>query len=88
MRSGRLGDPPKHPGGIDHAGHQTPILHLWCSRFDTVARGEVEANDVIPPELHIGDAHVHHEVIGPLLDLVRLQNEGECAELHLHESVG
>jgi hypothetical protein len=30
--------------------------------FDGVARGKVEAIDVLPPALHIGDAHVHHEV--------------------------
>jgi hypothetical protein len=38
-----------------HAGHQTPILHLRCSRFDAVARGEIEAIDVIPPELPLAD---------------------------------
>jgi hypothetical protein len=36
--------------------------------FDAVARGQIEAIDVIPPELHIGDAHVHHEVV----DIVNL----------------
>ena len=56
-----FGDPPKYPGGIDHAGHQTPILYLWCSRFNAVARAKVEAIDMIPPEVHIGDTHVHHE---------------------------
>lgn len=31
---------------------------------------------------------MHHEVVGPLLDIVALENEGICAKAHLDEVVG
>jgi hypothetical protein len=55
--------------------------------LDAVARGKVEADDVVPPSIDVGHCHVDHEIVGPFADIVRLQDEGECAELHLDQSI-
>jgi hypothetical protein len=32
-------------------------------------------------------SNVHHEIVGPLLDIIVLQHEGVCAEMHFDEPV-
>jgi len=42
---------------------------------------------VIPPQTQVRDGHVHHEIIGPLLDIVALEDEGVMPKADRPEAV-
>src|SRR3546814_11037895 len=82
-RAGRLcmaggGDVPEHTGRIPQVGDaQSPAFLLgraWVA--DPKAFVELERFDVLTPADQVGDAQLHHVVLGPLLQLAVLQHEG------------
>jgi len=79
---------PEHPGGIDHAGHQSPHLLFRLNRLDTIALGKIEADDVIPPAPRVADTQVNGYVIRPLLHVMVLQEERERPQAQFRELVG
>src|SRR3546814_586802 len=72
------GDVPEHTGRIPQVGDaQSPAFLLgraWGA--DPKAFVELERFDVLPPAVQVGDDQLHHVVLGPLLHIEVLQQEG------------
>ena len=84
----RISSGPNEPGGIDHAGHQSPHLLFRLNRLDTIALGKIEADDVIPPAPRVADTQVNGYVVRPLLHVMVLQEERERPQAQFRELVG
>ncbi len=77
-RCSRLHKSPQHSAWIDDAGNHAPTLLIGRECLDAITTWQIEARNVLPPPIQVGDKHVHYAIVCPVLDIVILQDEGEC----------
>src|ERR1700735_1684662 len=72
-----LADMPKHARGVeDKSDPQAPRLHgRRARRLNIELAGQIERLDMRPPRVEIIDHELHHEVVGPFLLIIALEDE-------------